>query len=233
MIEFVVIGLVVLFASCMQGSIGFGLGMIASPLLVIVRPDLVPATIILLAINISIAAFLRERRLVDWSVVLWASIGRIPGIVAATIAVATFSHTGLSLTLATAVLIGVAFTLVGWKRPNMMIAGAASGLFGTSTGIGGPPIALIMRSADGSTARATISAYFVVGSLLSLTGLAVGGQLSLTHLLYAAGWAPFMVVGILLSGFVIKRASTPLLQALAAGISVLGALIVIGQALLG
>ena len=66
MIEFVVIGLVVLFASCMQGSIGFGLGMIASPLLVIVRPDLVPATIILLAINISIAAFLRERRLVDW-----------------------------------------------------------------------------------------------------------------------------------------------------------------------
>ena len=237
MIEFVVIGLVVLFASCMQGSIGFGLGMIASPLLVIVRPDLVPATIILLAINISIAAFLRERRLVDWSVVLWASIGRIPGIVAATIAVATFSHTGLSLTLATAVLIGVAFTLVGWKpaasRPNMMIAGAASGLFGTSTGIGGPPIALIMRSADGSTARATISAYFVVGSLLSLTGLAVGGQLSLTHLLYAAGWAPFMVVGILLSGFVIKRASTPLLQALAAGISVLGALTVIGQALLG
>ena len=235
MIEFVLIGLVVLVASCLQGTIGFGLGMIAAPLLVMVRPDLVPATIILLAINISVAAFLRERRLVDWWVVLWASLGRIPGIVAAPIAVATFSRTGLSLTLATAVLIGVGFSMVGWKpkphRTNLLIAGGASGLFGTSTGIGGPPIALVMRSAEAATARATISAYFVVGSLMSLTGLAIGRQLTLTHLIYAAGWAPFMVVGILLSSVVIKRARTPLLQALAAGVSVLGAVAVIIQAL--
>jgi hypothetical protein len=88
-----------------------------------------------------------------------------------------------------------------------------------------------MRSAEAATARATISAYFVVGSFMSLTGLAIGRQLTLTHLIYAAGWAPFMVVGILLSSVVIKRASTPLLQALAAGVSVLGAVAVIIQAL--
>ncbi|GAA4513857.1 sulfite exporter TauE/SafE family protein [Brevibacterium yomogidense] len=235
MIEFVVIGLVVLCASCLQGSIGFGLGMIAAPLLVLVRPDLIPTTIILLAINISVFAFLRERHNVDWSMVLWGSIGRIPGIIAGTIAVATFSQTGLSLTLASIVLIGVAFSLIGWKpaphRRNVVVAGLFSGLFGTSTGIGGPPIALVMRSVEASAARATISAYFVVGSLMSLTGLAIGRQLTLTHVAYAAAWAPFMIVGIALSSIVIKRASTRALHALAAGVAVLGALFVIGQAL--
>lgn len=236
MIEFFVIGFVVLCASCLQGSIGFGLGMIAAPLLVILKPDLIPATIILLAINISIFAFLRERRNVDWSIVLWGSIGRTPGIVAGTFAVATFSRTGLSLTLAAIVLIGVAFSLIGWKpaphRRNVLVAGGFSGLFGTSTGIGGPPIALIMRSVDTSTARATISAYFVIGSLMSLTGLAIGRQLTLTHLAYAAAWAPFMIVGFALSSVVIKKANTRILHAIAAGVAVLGSLFVVGQALL-
>lgn len=237
MVEFFVIGFVILCASCLQGSIGFGLGMIAAPLLVLLRPDLVPSTIILLAIVISLTAFLRERTNVDWTIVLWGSIGRIPGIVIGTLAVATLSHTGLSLVLATAVLLGVAFSLVGWKptprRRNVVIAGGASGLFGTSTGIGGPPIALVMRSVDASRARATISAYFVIGSLMSLTGLVIGGQLTLTHLMYAGLWAPFMLTGLAVSSLVIKKANTRILYMVALGASVLGSLFVIGQALIG
>lgn len=237
MIEFIVLGLVILIASCLQASIGFGIGMLGSPVLMIFRPDLVPATIILLAVTISCYAFLRERSTVDWSVVLWATIGRLPGLAAGVFAVATFSYTGLSLTLAAAVIIGVAISLIGWtpsaSRPNVMIAGLFSGLFGTSAGIGGPPISLVMRSHSGATTRATISAYFVLGSAMSLTGLALAGHLTTTHLAYALGWAPFMVAGIAFSSLVIKRASTPAIHRLAAIVSIVGALIVIAQALLG
>src|SRR5690606_17062964 len=134
----------------------------------------------------SVAMFLRERTSVDWRIVMWALIGRIPGVVLGALAVALLPSAALSLILAAAVLGGVAFSLVGWKPApttgNVMIAGAASGLFGTSTSIGGPPIALVMRSLAPSQIRATINAYnayFTFGTAMSLTGLALGGALTL------------------------------------------------------
>src|SRR5690606_22140223 len=112
---------------CLQGAIGFGLGMMAAPVLAIVRPDLLPATLILLTVALSVAMFLRERTSVDWRIVMWALIGRIPGVVLGALAVALLPSAALSLILAAAVLGGVAFSLVGWKPApttgNVMIAG--------------------------------------------------------------------------------------------------------------
>ncbi|GAA2104614.1 sulfite exporter TauE/SafE family protein [Brevibacterium salitolerans] len=232
--EIIGIGLVILAASCLQGAIGFGLGMMAAPVLAIIRPDLLPATLILLTVALSVAMFLRERTSVDWRIVMWALIGRIPGVVLGALAVAFLPSAALSLILAAAVLGGVAFSLVGWKPApttgNVMIAGAASGLFGTSTSIGGPPIALVMRSLAPSQIRATINAYFTFGTAMSLTGLALGGALTLHHVLAAAWLAPFMVVGLLLSSLVITRISSRALFLIGVIASVLGAAIVIVQA---
>lgn len=233
-IQFAVIALVVLVSSCLQGSIGFGLGMITAPVLILLHPELLPSTLLLLATLISGSAFLRERRDTDWKLVGWGVVGRIPGIVVGTLAVMFLPHVGLSFLLAATVIGGVAFSLVGWKveakASTMAIASGVSGIFGTATSIGGPPIALALRSLEPASMRATMSAYFTAGSILSLTGLAIGGQIQVSNLLGAAALLPFMLIGLLLSNIVIKRADRKALYYTAVGASVIGAILVIGEA---
>lgn len=233
-VPFFVIGIVVFGSACLQGSIGFGLGMITAPVLALLRPDLLPAALLLLATLTSLTAFLRERRDVDWKLVGWGALGRLPGIAIGTAAVVLLPDTGLSLLLALTVLAGVAFSLVGWSPEptgrNMFFASSVSGIFGTATSIGGPPIGLVLRQLDPSPMRSTMSAYFTLGSLLSLTGLTVGGQVRTEHLIAAASFLPFMIVGLWLSNFVIRRADRSVLYRIAAGSSIAGALLVIGQA---
>lgn len=77
--------------------------------------------------------------------------------------------------------------------------------------------------------RSTMSAYFTVGSILSLTGLTIGGQVRSEHLVAAATLLPFMVAGLWLSNLVIRRANKTVLYRVAVGASIIGALLVIGE----
>ena len=51
-------------------------------------------------------------------------------------------------------LFGVALTSLGWvpapRRRNLVLAGATSGVLGTATSIGGPPMALVWQRSSGS-----------------------------------------------------------------------------------
>ena len=67
LIHYLIIGAVVLGSSCVQGSVGFGLGMITAPVLVLLEPNLLPAALLLLATLTSFTAFIRERADVDGS----------------------------------------------------------------------------------------------------------------------------------------------------------------------
>ncbi|TNM53529.1 sulfite exporter TauE/SafE family protein [Brevibacterium sediminis] len=232
-VQYLIIGIVVLGSACLQGSIGFGLGMITAPVLALLRPDLLPSALLLLATLTSFTAFTRERQDVDWKLVGWGALGRLPGIAIGTAAVVLLPDSGLSLMLAITVLAGAAFSLVGWSpaasHRNMFFASSVSGIFGTATSIGGPPISLIMRSLDPSSMRSTMSAYFTLGSILSLTGLTIGGEVGTRHLIAAAVLLPFMLIGLWLSNFVIRRADRRLLYRLAVGSSIIGALLVIAE----
>lgn len=233
LIHYLIIGAVVLGSSCVQGSVGFGLGMITAPVLVLLEPNLLPAALLLLATLTSFTAFIRERADVDWKLVGWGALGRLPGIVIGTTAVVLLPDQGLSLLLAVTVLAGVGFSLVGWSpaasNRNMFFASSVSGIFGTSTSIGGPPIALVLRSLDPSSMRSTMSAYFTIGSILSLTGLTIGGEVRSEHLIAAATLLPFMLAGLWLSNLVIRRANKTVLYRVAVSASILGAILVIGE----
>lgn len=234
-VQFLIIGIVVLASACLQGSIGFGLGMITAPVLALLRPDLLPTALLFLAVLTSLTAFVRERQDVDWKLVGWGALGRVPGIAIGTAAVVLLPSAGLSLMLAITVIGGAAFSLVGWSpratNRNMFFASSVSGIFGTATSIGGPPISLVLRTLDPSPMRSTMSAYFTLGSLLSLTGLAIGGEVTSTHIIAAAALLPFMIIGLWMSNFVIRRADSRLLYRLAVAASLFGALLVIAEVL--
>ena len=63
------IGVLILAGTITQGTIGFGLGTIATPIIALIRPELVPTLILLLALCISSYTLSRTFRETSWRVV--------------------------------------------------------------------------------------------------------------------------------------------------------------------
>ena len=168
-----------MLASCMQASIGFGMGMLAAPIVAIVDPKLIPGTLIMMATMVTLLVVLREHQQIDLAGTGWALAGRVPGTIAGALLLAALPERALALVLAGVVLVGVALTSIGWvpapHRRNLALAGATSGVLGTATSIGGPPMALVWQNTTGARLRGTMNGFFLVGSVLSIAVLAVTG----------------------------------------------------------
>lgn len=195
-----------LVGAVVQGSIGFGLNLIAVPILVLVDPDLVPGPALIFAFVVTVLLAVRERRDIDVRGVRWAMYGRIPGSVAGALAVTVLSPRGLGLAVAGIVLVAVATIASGIHveptRGVLIGAGLASGVMGTASSIGGPPMAMALSGTRGAAMRGTLSAFFTLGTILSLALLAAFGELGTADVAAAAVLIPPLLVGFALSAFV-------------------------------
>jgi hypothetical protein len=86
------------------------------------------------------------------------------------------------------------------NRGTLFAAGTTSGFMGTTVGVGGPPVAMMLSDLPGPAFRATMSPYFLVGTSLSVVALAIGGQFGVDDLVIGAWLMPGVIVGTLLSG---------------------------------
>ncbi|MEZ8194313.1 sulfite exporter TauE/SafE family protein [Vibrio cortegadensis] len=162
----------IFLGSFVQTAIGFGLAIVAAPLLFQLSPDYVPAPICLVALFISILNALRHRANVSIGGLKMALIGRVPGSIAGGMLLLVVSTDVLSLWLGFLVLFAVMVSMLPFRiEPTpirMGIAGFFSGFFGTSSSIGGPPMALLLQHQDANQLRGNLSAFFVFSSLISL-----------------------------------------------------------------
>ncbi|MGW0159873.1 sulfite exporter TauE/SafE family protein [Mycobacterium sp. NPDC003323] len=202
---FVVIVIAVMLASCLQGSIGFGMGMLAAPVVAVIDPGLVPGTLIMLATLLTLLVVLRERTAIDLRGAGWALLGRVPGTVAGAVLLTAIPERALAILIAAVVLCGVAVTSLGWipepRRRNLVLAGATSGVLGTATSIGGPPMALVWQRSTGAQLRATMSSFFLIGSILSVAMLAVTGSVDRHTVQMFAVLIPATMLGYVLSRY--------------------------------
>lgn len=200
----VVAAAAVVIGSILQGSVGFGFGTFAAPLLAIVDRELVPGPMLFLALILTALIALRERADFDLGGVKWALAGRLPGTALGAAAVAVLPQRGLTIAFGVTVLLAVGVSLVGWRVPatprNLLAAGMASGLMGTATSIGGPPIALVYQDAPGARLRSTLSGFFVVGAALSLVALALFGTFGRDEMAASLLLVPPMAIGYAASG---------------------------------
>jgi uncharacterized membrane protein YfcA len=196
-------GLIVTAGAMVQGTVGFGMALLAAPLLVLVDPDLVPVPLVVLGGAHAVLALVRERADADWRGVGWAMLGRLPGAVLGAAAVALLTYKGFATLIAVAVLVCAALSVIrlplGPRPFPLLVAGVMSGVSGTAAGIGGPPLALLYQREGGSRVRSTLGAYFGLGAVLSLIVLGVGGQVDGALLVRGAALIPFMAVGFVLS----------------------------------
>src|SRR5262249_16832259 len=125
---YAIVAIAILIASCLQASIGFGMGMLAAPVVALVDPALVPGTLIMLATLVTLMVVIRERAAIDVTGTSWALLGRVPGTIAGALLLAAIPERALAILIATVVLVGVAVTSSGWiptpRRRNLMLAGA-------------------------------------------------------------------------------------------------------------
>jgi uncharacterized membrane protein YfcA len=186
-------------ASCVQASLGFGLGLLAAPVLALVDDRLVPGPLLIIALVLTLLVALRERGGLDWGGVKWAVAGRVPGSVLGTIAVVSLSDRLLIVVFAVLVLAAVLLSAAGWKVtptvPTLFTAGMASGLMGSITSIGGPPMAIAYQHRSGPELRATLALFFVFGSALSIALLSLAGEIDLGDVWLAAVLLPPMLIG--------------------------------------
>lgn len=203
MIEFAVASVVVAAGTMVQGSIGFGVNVVAGPILVLIDPTLVPGPALVIAFVLALLVAVRERASTDLAGFGWVFTGRVPGTVAGAFAVAALPQEGLAMALATVVLVAVVLSVAGWRlrrtAPALVGAGAISGLMGTISSIGGPPIALLYQDEKGSEVRGTLSSIFAVGALFSIAILAVVGEFGWTQLRDALVLLPAVAVGFVVS----------------------------------
>ncbi len=188
-----------LVGASIQGSIGFGMNLVTVPVLALVLPDALPATVVLLGIPISIAMARHERHAVDGKGLVWILGGRVPGTVAGAVIVASVSTDALKIVIGVSVLLAVALSVAAPPVPllpaTQFAGGVVSGTTGTAAGIGGPPIALLYQHSPGATMRATLAASFLFGTFLSITSLSVAGEVTVADCVLAAALIPLVIAG--------------------------------------
>jgi uncharacterized membrane protein YfcA len=202
-------------------------------LLILVEPTLVPGPMLLMGTALMVAVLIKDRISLDLRGATWALVGRLPGSLIGALLVVAVSQSALSIFLAVVVLFGATATARGWvPRPTrtvLVTAGATSGIMGTATSVGAPPMAVVWQSSGGPTMRATMSAFLLVGAIMSLVSLTLFGALTTETVLTAASLLPAIVVGYLLSAVLVGRVDERMLRTVAITVSVLGALTIIVQ----
>ncbi|MEZ5831362.1 MAG: sulfite exporter TauE/SafE family protein [Dongiaceae bacterium] len=183
--------LCVFVGAVIRGFTGFGFGIAATPLLVLLFPpaEIVPP-ILILQVLAGIQIFLRTRGHVDWKLLLPTVAGALAGIPLGTLALDLLDSGTMRLAIGAVVLIAASFLSTGFRfeaRPPRWLSGALgilAGIGSGAAGIPGPPVIVLFLSSPVSIAigRASLSAFFLCVAFASSVASAWRGLLTLNSI---------------------------------------------------
>lgn len=200
----------------MQASLGFGSALLAAPLLSLIHPAFAPGPI--LAANVLLTALVARR---EWSAVDFVSLkfiltGRVVGNSIAAVMLLQLNQTFFDGLFGVLVLLAVALSVSKPEFPRgprvLTIAGFASGIMGTLSSIGGPPVAMAYPHDDAPRFRATLSAHFIFGGTLSLIAVGAAGRYGQMEWALTALLIPAVFVGFWFSRFGLHRVNAARLR---------------------
>lgn len=192
-----------LFIGCwVQTALGFGMAVIAAPIIVILNPLWVPVALTLCALFLSILNTWSQRQDLEYKALVIPFITRIPGTILGAWLLLQLDTHSLQLFVAGCVLLAVFISYYGKQfdyTPRRM-GGAAfvSGIMGTTTSIGGPPMALVMQHGKPNNIRANLSLYFAYSCTLSMISYAMIGVVDQELMLESVSFLPVCLLGFLL-----------------------------------
>jgi uncharacterized protein len=186
-----------------QGALGFGFGMLAAPVLAIVDDDLVPGAVLVLGVTVAAIIAWQERGALDWRGIRWALVGRVLGTVLGVLALSWLDAEDFAIVLGSFILVAVVLSVAGWHvrptRSTLVGAGTVSGVMGTLTSIGGPPMALVYQRERAAQIRSTLAGFFLFGATLAIVSLTVSGQFGRGELVDGVRLLPGLLLGVVAS----------------------------------
>jgi len=205
--------LICLLAVCLgalvQGSVGFGLGLVAAPVLVLQIPEFVPGPLLAAALVLTILMARRESTEIDLAGLVWLIAGRFTGSIFGAFLLLHLTPTTFKIIFGTTILLAVGLSLAGISiqpdRRNQSLIGILSGVMAITTSVGGPPIALLYQKQSGPKLRGTLSGFFLIGIIFSLFGLATVGKFGIQELRLTVPLTIAVLVGYGLSSVMIER----------------------------
>jgi uncharacterized membrane protein YfcA len=208
---YAVIAAAVLLGSVVQSAVGLGVGLVAAPVTALLEPALMPGALLMVAVLMPCLTLVFDHHDIDWGGLLWSLPARVPGTLVGVWVVTTLTARELGIAIGVVVLVAVAVTwraiTVPINRGTLSAAGFTSGITGTATSIGGPPIAIVYQHRPAREIRTTMAVYFLVGATLSLVALLVSGDLDSEQAVAAAELLPFLAMGAVLGA--VARRSIP------------------------
>lgn len=206
----------IFIASFMQSITGFGLAIIATPLLLL-SYEAKLAVIIMqcVAVCANLIQSIQLFRSAHWQLVLYMGIGALIGQPIGLFVYGSVSNTTLKLIVSICILLSLALmkfhnVKIPESKRNSLITGFFSGVLATTTGMNGPPLVLYLAYTNQKpiVIRATCVVYFCLSNMAALIGFALHGQ----PLAYAADQAlyllPGLAVGLFLGSFAFNRVSS-------------------------
>jgi uncharacterized protein len=194
-----VLAAVAFIGAAVQGVTGLGIGLFLAPIAGVIEPSLLPGLPLWLAVALPLLTLTRDIQHVDWKALAWALPARVPGTVVGVAVVGVASADQIGVLVGVTVLLAVALTVntieIRVSPTSLAGAGFVSGVTGTATSIGGPPLAILLQKWPPSRTRGTLGAYFLAGAVISLAGLFLTGQLAARDLGLALVLLPAVALG--------------------------------------
>ncbi|TCJ18476.1 sulfite exporter TauE/SafE family protein [Rubrobacter taiwanensis] len=224
--------LAVALGAFIQGSVGFGLSLVAVPVLALIYPGAVPVVVLLVALPMASLMALREWSSMDRRGLFLITGGRVLGTAGGVWLVAAVPNGLLTALVGLFILAAVVMSLLGpqfeLRDGTRFAGGVASGVMGTAAAVGGPPLALIYQNRSGPELRSTLAISFALGIVMSIAGLALAGQVTAGHLVLALKLVPGVLAGLWLGARASRRLDARWLRpAVLAFAAVSGAAVVI------
>ena len=190
----------VLLVGCwLQTAIGFGMAVVAAPFIVLVKPEWVPVALTVTALPLSSINAWNQRDALRYRSMLIPMVTRLGGTALGVWVLLHMNVFWLQVAVAASVLIAVVISVrsvhfeatpsrLGW-------AGLIGGFMGTTTSIGGPPMAIVMQHGEPRTVRANLSLYFAYSCLVSILSYIAAGILTWRLFLESISFLPCVFVG--------------------------------------
>lgn len=204
-VEWLVIAAAVVAASTVQGVVGFGSNLLAVPVVALIVPAALPGAMVVPGIPMAVAMAVTERRHIDWRGSRYLLLGRVPGTALGVAVVAAVSTDTLAVVVGAVVLLAVVLSVSashlhpGITPASATVTGVATGVTGTAAAIDGPPLALLYQNDPAPVFRSTLATQFAIGTVFTITGLLLGGELHAWQLLLGISLMPSFFVGLGLS----------------------------------
>lgn len=221
--------------AAIQSAAGFGMGMLSAPFLLLIHAPLIPGPLMASSLALTVLVVRRDRAHIDLRGVGLALTGRVFGIAAAATFLVMASQRMFDVVFAGLVLLAVFLSAAGFDvrptRKTTIFAGCLSGLMGTISSIGGPPMALLYQRSAGPRLRGTLGGYFAVGVSLSVLALALVGRYRLDEVMLTLFLIPAMVLGFVIAAPVRHLLPDRAVRPLVLVLSALSGLIVLVRAI--